>query len=120
MLCYRCGGHVKDGSDRCASCGQRFDPGLKAGPAAGFGVGVKRPRAVEGAPCQPGDKVAGRYEVRDHAGSGPLGWMYRAVETSDDAPVALKILSPRFLQMQEEKRTFRIWLQPGRQAVQQR
>src|SRR3954463_14697860 len=106
MLCYRCGGHVKDGLDRCASCGQRFDPGVKAGPSAVFGAGLKRPRAVEGAPCQAGDKVAGRYEIRDHVGSGPLGWMYRATEISNDGDVAIKILSPRFLQMEEEKRTF--------------
>jgi serine/threonine protein kinase/formylglycine-generating enzyme required for sulfatase activity len=107
VLCYRCGGHVKDGADRCASCGQRLDPGPKSGPAAGFGAGVKKPRhAVEGAPCQPGDSVAGRYQIRDHAGAGPLGWMYRAVEVSTDAEVALKILSPRFLQMPEERRVF--------------
>ena len=106
MLCYRCGGHVKDGAGRCVTCGQQFDPALKAGPAAGFGVGVKRPRSVEGAPCQAGDRVAGRYEIREHAGSGPLGWMYRGVEIANDGEVAIKVLSPRFLQMPEEKRTF--------------
>ena len=107
MLCYRCGGHVKDGSDKCVSCGQRFDPGLKAGPAAGFGAGIKRARhAIEGSPCQTGDTVAGRYQVREHVGAGPLGWMYRAFEVNSEQDVALKILSPRFLQMPEEKRTF--------------
>ena len=106
MLCYRCGGHVKDGAGRCVTCGQQFDPALKAGPAAGFGVGVKRPRSVEGAPCQPGDTIAGRYEIREHAGAGPLGWMYRAVEVANDGEVAIKMLSPRFLQMAEEKRSF--------------
>lgn len=107
MLCYRCGGHVKDGSEKCVSCGQRFDPGLKAGPAAGFGAGVKRPRqAVEGVPCAPGEVVANRYQIKEHTGAGPLGWMFRATEVSTDAVVALKILSPRFLQMPEEKRVF--------------
>ncbi|MCA1826882.1 MAG: serine/threonine protein kinase, partial [Myxococcales bacterium] len=106
MLCYRCGGHVKDGAGRCVTCGQQFDPALKAGPAAGFGVGVKRPRAVEGAPCHAGDRIAGRYEVREHVGSGPLGWMYRAFEATNAGEVALKILSPRFLQIAEEKRVF--------------
>ena len=106
MLCYRCGGHVKDGVGRCVTCGQQFDPALKTGPAAGFGVGVKRPRAVEGAPCQPGDKIAGRYEIREHVGSGPLGWMYRAFEATNAGDVALKVLSPRFLQMPEERRVF--------------
>jgi len=107
VLCYRCGGHVKDGEGRCITCGQRFDPGLKAGPAAGFGAGIKRPRhAVEGAPCQPGEIIAGRYQIKDHAGAGPLGWMFRAVEVSNDGDVALKILSPRFLQMPDEQRVF--------------
>jgi serine/threonine protein kinase/formylglycine-generating enzyme required for sulfatase activity len=107
VLCYRCGGHVKDGSDKCLGCGQGFDPGLKAGPAAGFGAGIKRPRhAIDGAPCAAGDLIAGRYQLKEHAGSGPLGWLYRATEVSTDAVVALKILSPRFLQMPEEKRVF--------------
>ena len=107
MLCYRCGGHVKDGAGKCVTCGQSFDPGLKAGPAAGFGAGIKRPRhAVEGAPYAAGDRVAGRYLIQDQAGSGPLGWMFRAVEIENDGLVALKVLSPRFLQMDEEKRTF--------------
>ena len=107
VLCYRCGGHVKDGAGQCLGCGQRFDPGLKAGPAAGFGAGIKRPRhAIEGAPCGPGDLIGGRYQIKDHAFAGPLGWMFRAVEVWNDGAVALKILSPRFLQMAEEKRTF--------------
>jgi serine/threonine protein kinase/formylglycine-generating enzyme required for sulfatase activity len=107
VLCYRCGGHVKDGSDQCASCGQQFAPGTKPGPAAGFGVGNRRHRvAVEGAPYRAGDVVAGRFQIRDHAGQGPLGWMFRAVELATDNPVALKVLSPRFLQTAEEKRVF--------------
>ncbi len=107
VLCYRCGGHVKDGGGGCASCGQRFDPGLQAGPAAGFGAGIRRSRhAIEGSPCQPGEVVAGRYQVRDHVGAGPLGWMFRAFEVNSELDVALKILSPRFLQMPEEKRVF--------------
>ena len=118
MLCYRCGGHVKDGAGKCVTCGQTFDPGLKAGPAAGFGAGVKRPRhATLGAPYAPGDRVAGRYQIKEHAGAGPLGWMFRAVEISNDDLVALKILSPRFLQMAEEKRTFAAELHKAHRLV---
>jgi serine/threonine protein kinase/formylglycine-generating enzyme required for sulfatase activity len=103
VLCYRCGGHVKDGAERCTSCGQPLDRGL----SAGFGNGYRRPRqTIEGAPCQAGEVIAGRYRVGEHVGAGPLGWMYRAAEVSTDDGVALKILSPRFLQMPEEKRTF--------------
>lgn len=118
MLCYRCGGHVKDGAGKCVTCGQRFDPGLKAGPAAGFGAGVKRPRhATLGAPYAPGDQVAGRYQIKEHAEAGPLGWMFRAVEIGSNDLVALKILSPRFLQMAEEKRTFAAELHKAHRLV---
>lgn len=107
MLCYRCGGHVKDASEKCTSCGQQLAPSLKPGSAAGFGVGNRRHRvAVEGAPYRAGDIVAGRFLVRDLIGQGPLGWMYRAVEISTDTAIALKVLSPRFLQAPEEKRVF--------------
>jgi formylglycine-generating enzyme required for sulfatase activity len=107
VLCYRCGGHVKDGSEKCASCGQSFAPGLKPGPAAGFGAGSRRHRvAVEGAPYKAGDVVGGRYQIKEHKAAGPLGWMYRAIEISSEVEVGLKIISPRFVQMAEEKRTF--------------
>src|SRR5256885_16596729 len=56
--------------------------------------------------CQPGEVIAGRYQIKDHAGAGPLGWMFRAVEVSNDGDVALKILSPPFLQMPDERRVF--------------
>lgn len=85
---------------------------MQAGPGLGFGAGVKRARhAIEGSPCNPGDVVAGRYQVREHAGAGPLGWMFKAVEVNNEQEIALKILSPRFLQMPEEKQTFRAELQ---------
>ena len=107
MLCYRCGGHVKDGSERCESCGQTFALGLKPGPIAGFGTGSRRHRvAIEGTPYKAGDAVGRRYQVKDHLGAGPVGWVYRVNDTETDVDVALKILSPRFLQMAEEKKAF--------------
>ena len=107
MLCYRCGGHVKEGSDKCVSCGQQFEPGVKPGPAAGFGAGSRRQRvAIEGAPCSVGDTVGGRFEITGQLGRGPLGWVYRATEASTGNAFALKVLSPRFLQLPEEKRRF--------------
>jgi serine/threonine protein kinase len=106
VLCYRCGGHVKNGSEKCVSCGQPFEPAQR-GAALGFGAGIKRSRhAIEGAPCQPGEKIANRFEVGDFAAAGPLGWMYKATELNSEAAVALKILSPRFLQLPEEKKIF--------------
>jgi len=86
VSCSRCGGHIWDGAGRCASCRRRF-------------------AAVEGAPCQAGELIAGRYQIAEHAGAGPLGWIFRAHEISTGGEVALKILSPRFLKAPEEKRT---------------
>ena len=107
MLCYRCGGHVKDGSDKCPSCGQQFALGLKPGPIAGFGAGSRRRRvSVEGAPCKPGDAIADRFLIKDGLGAGPLGWVFRALDQESGEQVALKILSPRFLQLPEERSAF--------------
>jgi len=107
VLCYRCGGHVKDGSEKCESCGQTFALGLKPGPIAGFGTGSRRHRvAIEGTPYKSGDAVARRYQIRDHVGAGPIGWVYRATDTEADVDVGLKVISPRFLQMPEEKKAF--------------
>ena len=115
MLCYRCGGHVKDGSDKCESCGQTFALGLKPGPVAGFGTGSRRHRvAIEGTPYRPGDSVAVRYLVKDHVGAGPVGWVYRVTDTEADVDVALKVISPRFLQMPEEKQAFFAAMQKAR------
>ena len=107
MLCYRCGGHVKDGSENCASCGQQFALGQKPGPIAGFGAGSRRHRvAVEGAPCKAGDAIAGRFLIKDGLGAGPLGWVFRALDQESGEQVAIKILSPRFLQLPEERVAF--------------
>jgi serine/threonine protein kinase len=112
VLCYRCGGHVKDGSEKCSSCGQQFAPGLKPGPIAGFGAGSRRHRlAVEGAPCKPGDAIAGRFVIKEGLGAGPLGWVFRAADQQTGELVALKILSPRFLQLPEERQAFSAQLQ---------
>ncbi len=107
MLCYRCGGHVKDGTEKCPSCGQPFALGLKPGSIAGFGTGSRRGRAAaDGAPYKIDDAVAGRFQIKDHLGAGPLGWVFRATDTESGESVALKVLSPRFLQLPEEQATF--------------
>jgi hypothetical protein len=79
---------------------------------------VKRSRhAIEGAPYQSGELVAGRFLVRDFAAAGPLGWMYKATAVNSGAVVALKILSPRFLQLPDEKRAFADALRKAHQLV---
>jgi len=107
VLCYRCGAHVKDGAEKCTSCGQPFAVGLKPGSIAGFGTGSRRGRAaIEGAPYKIGDAVAARFQVKDHLGAGPLGWVFRATDTESGESVSLKVLSPRFLQLPEEQSAF--------------
>ncbi len=118
MLCYRCGGHVKDGSEKCGSCGQAFALGLKPGPIAGFGTGSRRHRvAIEGTPYKPGDAIASRYQVKEHVGAGPVGWVYRVLDTEADVDVCLKVISPRFLQMAEERKAFFAEMQKAKALV---
>lgn len=105
MLCYRCGSHAPDGTEACGACGQKFAPGIKPGPVAGFGTGTRRHRiAVESAPFKPGDVIADRFEIRAYVGAGPTGWVYKCTDTDLDVDVAVKVFSPRLLQTNEEKR----------------
>jgi len=105
MLCYRCGSHVPDGTEVCGTCGQRFALGLKPGPIAGFGTGTRRHRiAVETAPYKVGEVIAGRFEIRENVGAGPVGWVFKCIDRDLDVDVAVKVLSPRLLQQAEERR----------------
>ncbi|MBS2024246.1 MAG: SUMF1/EgtB/PvdO family nonheme iron enzyme [Deltaproteobacteria bacterium] len=106
MLCYRCGAHVKDGADKCPGCGQPFALGMKPG-SAGFGQGSRRHRvSIEGAPYKAADGVSGRFQIKDALGAGPLGWVFRAHDIAVGEDVALKVLSPRFLQTDDERSLF--------------
>lgn len=105
MLCYRCGSHVPDGTEACGTCGQKFALGLKPGPIAGFGTGTRRHLiAVETAPYKVGDVIAGRYEIRENIGAGPVGWIFKCIDRDIDVDVALKVVSPRLLQVADERR----------------
>src|SRR5690349_6336797 len=42
---------------------------------------------------RPGQRIASRFEVIEHAGTGGMGTVYRALDLSNDQPVALKVLS---------------------------
>ncbi len=104
MLCYRCGSHVPDGTETCGTCGQKFALGLKPGPIAGFGTGTRRHRiAVESSPYKVGDVLQNRYQIKDNVGAGPLGWVFKCIDRDIDVDVALKVVSPRFLQASEER-----------------
>ncbi|RKH10697.1 protein kinase [Corallococcus sp. CA053C] len=108
MLCYRCGSHVPDTSETCATCGQKFDA------AARLAAGAARKRGTEGAPYKPGDVVANRYAIQEVVGSGPLGFVFRAQDQAIDVEVALKVIQPRLVQQPEERTQFALSMRVGK------
>ncbi|NNB90217.1 protein kinase domain-containing protein [Corallococcus exiguus] len=108
MLCYRCGSHVPDTSETCATCGQKFDA------AARQAAGAARKRGTEGAPYKPGDVVADRYAIQEVVGAGPLGFVFRAQDQAIDVEVALKVIQPRLVQQPEERTQFALSMRVGK------
>ncbi|WP_375741736.1 SUMF1/EgtB/PvdO family nonheme iron enzyme [Corallococcus interemptor] len=108
MLCYRCGSHVPDTSETCATCGQKFDA------AARQSAGAARRRGAEGAPYKPGDVVADRYAIQEVVGAGPLGFVFRAQDQAIDVEVALKVIQPRLVQQPEERTQFALSMRVGK------
>lgn len=106
MLCYRCGSHVPDSSESCEACGQKLEGSSGRQPAAGSHRRRVAPGAVEGAPYRSGDLIAGRYEVKEVVGAGPLGFVFRCRDKELDFEVALKAIHPRLLQADEEREVF--------------
>ncbi|QAT87259.1 protein kinase [Corallococcus coralloides] len=108
MLCYRCGSHVPDTSETCATCGQKFDA------AARQAAGAARRKGAEGAPYKPGDVVAERYAIQEVVGAGPLGFVFRAQDQAIDVEVALKVIQPRLVQQPEERTQFALSMRVGK------
>ncbi|RKG97025.1 protein kinase domain-containing protein [Corallococcus carmarthensis] len=108
MLCYRCGSHVPDTSETCATCGQKLDA------AARQAAGAARRKGAEGAPYKPGDVVADRYAIQEVVGSGPLGFVFRAQDQAIDVEVALKVIQPRLVQQPEERTQFALSMRVGK------
>lgn len=105
MLCYRCGNQVADGTEYCGACGQKSSPDAKPRASTGFGAGTRRHRiAVESSPYNVGDLLADRFEVIEQAGSGSTGWVYKCTDRDMDLDVAVKVISPRLLQTDAERR----------------
>ncbi len=111
MLCYRCGSHVPDNSESCATCGLKL-----AGAAPGVAAPRRRAGNVE-APYKAGDVFAKRYAIREVLGPGPVGHVFRAHDQEMDVEVALKIINPRLVQMPEERTQFSLALRAGKRLT---
>ncbi|MFL5347088.1 MAG: protein kinase domain-containing protein [Hyalangium sp.] len=110
MLCYRCGSHVPDTTDTCPTCGQKFD----AAARQAAGASARKRGGVEGAPYKAGDTLAKRFTIRELVGAGPVGYVFRALDTTHDVEVALKVINPRLLQEPEERTQFSLVLKVGK------
>ncbi len=106
MLCYRCGTHVPDTSEKCPTCGQNLSTGGLRQATGTFSRRRAQTSQIEGAPYKPQDLVANRYLIKDIVGSGPLGFVFRAHDKELDVEVALKVINPRLLQSVDERKQF--------------
>ncbi len=106
MLCYRCGTHSPDTIEKCPTCGQNLaTTGLRQ--ATGTFSRRRSPTgAIEGAPYRAQDLVANRYLIKDVAGAGPLGFVFRAHDKEVDVEVALKVINPKLVQTADERKQF--------------
>ncbi|WP_434382262.1 protein kinase domain-containing protein [Melittangium boletus] len=110
MLCQRCGSLVPDNSASCATCG------LKLSGGAPGSTPRRRAGGVE-APYKAGDVFAKRYAIREVIGPGPVGHVFRALDQEMDVEVALKVINPRLVQMQEERTQFSLALRAGKKLT---
>jgi eukaryotic-like serine/threonine-protein kinase len=106
LLCYRCGSHVPESADACATCGQTLSTGGLRQATGTFSYKRASQASVLRAPYKSGDVIAERYAVKDVLGSGPLGFVVQARDQQSDGDVAIKLIHPRFLQTPEERKLF--------------
>lgn len=107
MLCYRCGSHVQDGAEKCWNCDTRLASTSKSGVSLEELRERQRTKSrISGVVYKIGDVIANRYKVRDIAGSGGAGVVYRAHDQEIDVDVALKVINAKLLQTAEEKKLF--------------
>jgi eukaryotic-like serine/threonine-protein kinase len=109
VLCYRCGSHVPETTDTCPTCGQKFDAAARQA-----GASARKRGGGEGAPYKQGDVVAGRYVVMDLLGAGPVGYVFKVLDQTNDVEAALKAINPRLLQEPEERTQFSLVLKVGK------
>ena len=101
MLCFRCGSHVKEGSDECWNCG--FDLSQRKN-APTSDLRARQRTGLFGVVYKLGDMIADRYRVKDIVGSGGAGVVYRAQDREVDVDVAVKVINGKLVQTEEERR----------------
>lgn len=108
MLCYRCGSHVQDGSEKCWNCDTKLAGASKAGGATLEELRERQrtKTRLSGAIYKVGDVLANRYKVKDVAGTGGAGVVYRTHDQDIDVDVALKVVNAKLLQTPEERKLF--------------
>jgi eukaryotic-like serine/threonine-protein kinase len=119
LLCYRCGSHVPDTSESCGTCGQKLAGGGVRQATATFSRKRLQGGPVEGAPYKTGDVLAGRYEIDEPLGAGPVGVVFRAHDREVDVDIALKVVNPRLVQTPEERKQFAKQLRVARKLSHQ-
>ncbi len=67
----------------------------------------------------PGEKIAGRYELREMIGKGPFGEVYRATDNEIDADVAVKIFDREVIRNLKDEDNFRRVTRGARSMTQQ-
>jgi eukaryotic-like serine/threonine-protein kinase len=72
------------------------------------------PALLAGAPYREGELMAGRYQMKDALGVGPLGFVLRAQDRELGIDVSVKLIHPRFVQTPEERDAFASALEPAR------
>jgi eukaryotic-like serine/threonine-protein kinase len=106
VLCYRCGSHVPDTSDSCATCGQKLSGGGLRQATGTFSRRKLGASQLEGAPFEVGQLVGGRYRIREGIGAGPVGFVFRAEDQQSETLVALKVIAARLVQSADERKQF--------------
>ena len=102
MQCPSCSSQLSSGEIRCSTCGSavsRTDVSTVAEPLAIY--------AVRPLDFPPGTLFAERFTIIEKAGQGGMGVVYKAIDTSLDQVVALKLIRPELAQAKEFSDRFR-------------
>jgi tRNA A-37 threonylcarbamoyl transferase component Bud32 len=98
--CPRCHSDNTDTARFCSNCATSLNSAIAAIPS--YTETLESPiHAVT-----PGAVLVGRYKILDKIGEGGMGEVYRAIDTSLDRPVAIKVLPKAFAEDKERLARF--------------